>query len=278
MRAKSRESLGPLQRLREAWGEWFLQWRALMATTAPLTSEINQVLRDLVSARDEARLRAHLLGLEARQRLHELEQEIETLERRLSTRGEWVAEHVVATAHGLTRAIIELVGPRPDQEPARVRDVMTRQVVSCRESDSLNRAAQSMWDADCGALPVVSEQDKLVGMITDRDICMAAYTRGKPLAELAVSGTMSTHLVTCRPSDTLPAIMELMAEQQIRRIPVIEDDGRLVGIVSLADLALLAQAPSTHSHEARSRLSGVLAGISEPPPAPAAQPNGVGPS
>jgi CBS-domain-containing membrane protein len=106
---------------------------------------------------------------------------------------------------------------------------------------------------------------------------MAAYTRGRPLAELSVSGTMSTHPVTCRPSDTLPAVMELMAERQIRRVPVVEEDGTLVGIVSLADLALLAQAPTTHSHEARSRLSGVLAGISEPPPR-VAQHDGVGPS
>jgi CBS domain-containing protein len=254
-----------------------VQSGTLMATTAQLTSEINQVLRDLVGARDEARLRAHLLGMEARQRLQDLESEIESFERRLSTRGEWVAEHVIATARGLTRAISDLVGPRSEQDPARVRDVMTRSVVSCRESDSLNRAAQAMWEADCGALPVVNEHDKLVGMITDRDICMAAYTRGKPLAELAVSGAMSTHLATCRPTDTLPAVMERMAQRQIRRVPVVEEDGKLVGIVSLADLALLSQAPSTHSQEARSRLSGVLAGISEPPQ-PGARPNGVGPS
>jgi CBS domain-containing protein len=236
-----------------------------MATTTQLTAEINQVLRDLVSARDEARLRAHLLGMEARQRLADIEQEIEAFERRLSARGEWVAEHVIATARGLTRAISDLMAPRSDQEPARVRDVMTHQVVSCRESDSLNRAAQAMWEADCGALPVVDEQNRVVGMITDRDICMAAYTRGLPLAELSVSGAMSTRPVTCRPTDTLPAVMQRMAERQIRRIPVVEDDATLVGIVSLADLALLAQAPSSQSHEARSRLSGVLAGISEPP-------------
>jgi CBS domain-containing protein len=251
--------------------------RAAMATTTRLTAEINQVLRDLVSARDEARLRAHLLGMEARQRLADLEREIESFELRLSSRGEWVAEHVIATARGLTRAVGDLVAPRSDQEPARVRDVMTRQVVTCRESDSLNRAAQSMWDADCGALPVVGEHDKLLGMITDRDICMAAYMRGKPLTELTVSGTMSTHPVTCRPTDTLPTVMELMAERQIRRVPVVDDQGTLAGIVSLADLALLSQAPSTHSQEARSRLSGVLAGISEPPHA-AAEPNGAGPS
>jgi CBS domain-containing protein len=257
--------------------EWFVQRGVAMATTSQLTSEINQVLRELVSTRDEARLRAHLLGMDARQRLGDLEREIETFERRLSARGEWVAEHVIATARGLTRAISDLLGPRSDQEPARVRDAMTRDVVTCYESDSLNRAAQLMWDADCGALPVVSAEGKLIGMLTDRDICMAAYTRGKPLAELPVSGTMSTGLATCRPSDTLQSVMDLMSARQVRRMPVVDDDGRLVGILSLADLALLAQAPTTHSQEARTWLSGVLAGISEPPRATGRN-GGVGPS
>lgn len=235
-----------------------------MGTTAELTKEINQVLRELVKARDEGRLRAHLLGMDARQRLNDLEQEIETFERRLSSRGEWVAEHVIATARGLTRALSELIGQRHDQEPTRVRDVMTRDVVSCQQFDSLNRAAQLMWDEDVGALPIVDQDGKLVGMLTDRDICMSAYTRGQPLTELGVSSAMSRQLHTCKPSDTLRSAMELMSKQQIRRVPVIDDSGKLIGIVSLADLALLAQAPSPQSQEARIWVPGVLAGISEP--------------
>jgi CBS-domain-containing membrane protein len=102
-------------------------------------------------------------------------------------------------------------------------------------------------------------------MLTDRDICMAAYTRGRPLTELPVSGAMSTRLHTCRAGDTLRSVLELMSARQIRRVPVVDDDRKLLGIVSLADVALLAQAPSTHSQEARAWLTGVLAGISEPP-------------
>jgi CBS domain-containing protein len=234
-----------------------------MGTTSQLTKEINQVLRELVGARDEARMRAHLLGMDARRRLNDLEQEIESFERKLSSRGEWVAEHVIASARGLTHAIGELIGPRQQQAAVHVRDVMSREPVAVQPSDSLNRAAQLMWEADCGAVPVVDATGQLVGMLTDRDVCMAAYTRGLALHELSVSGAMSTNLFTCRQGDTLRSVMELMTTQQIRRVPVV-DDGKLVGIVSLADVALLAQAPQSESHEARVWVPGVLAGISQP--------------
>jgi CBS-domain-containing membrane protein len=233
-----------------------------MGTAGQISQEINQVLRELVTARDEARVRAHLLGMDARRRLGDLEQEIETFERKLSARGDWVAEHVVATARGLTRAIADVVGSRGEQELTRVRDIMTRSVVSCSPSDNLNRSAQLMWEGDCGALPVIDSEGQLLGMITDRDICMAAYTRGRPLSEVRVADVMSTGLITCRPTDSLRSVMDAMATHQVRRIPVV-DDGRLVGIVSLADVARMAQAPSIESREARTWVPGVLAGISE---------------
>lgn len=236
-----------------------------MGTTSQLTKEINQVLRELVSARDEARVRAHLLGMDARRRLSDLEQEIETFERKLSARGEWVAEQVIATARGLTHAIGELVGPRPEKELAHVRDVMSRDPVTVQPSDNLSRAAQLMWEADCGSVPVVDGQGNLLGMLTDRDVCMSAYTRGLALHDLSVSGAMSTNLFTCKASDTLRSVMQLMGTQQIRRVPVLDDQGKLVGIVSLADVALLAQAPQSESREARVWVPGVLAGISERP-------------
>jgi CBS domain-containing protein len=235
-----------------------------MGISSELTQEINHVLQDLVRARDDARIRAHLLGMEARQRFGDLEREIENFERKLSTRGGWVAEHVVATARGLTRAVVDVIAPVGEQTPARVLDAMTRAVVTCRPHESLSRAAQVMWDADCGAVPIVDEEGRLVGMLTDRDICMAAYTRGLPLSELSVSSVMSTSLHSCKPGDSLRSLMDAMAEHQVRRVPVVEEDGKLVGIVSLADVARLAQAPSAVSEEARVWVPGVLAGISEP--------------
>jgi len=235
-----------------------------MGTTSQLSREIKQVLRDLVAARDEARLRTHLLNLETRERLTDIEREIESFERKLSVRGDWIAEHVIATARGLTRAITDLMAPRHDQEPTRVRDVMTREPRTCMPSDPLNQVAQQLWEGDCGALPVIDHDRHVVGMITDRDVCMAAYTKGLPLSQISVSSAMSSGVYTCRPGDSLRSIMDLMSTHQVRRLPVVDEQGRLVGIVSLADVARLGQAPTLLSHEARVWMPGVLAGISEP--------------
>jgi CBS domain-containing protein len=234
-----------------------------MGITGELTQEINQVLRDLVAARDDARVRAHLLGMEARQKLGDLEDEIQTLEHKLSARGEWVAEQVVATARGLTHAVGELLAPVQGQPPARAEDVMTRAVATCFAADPLTRPAQLMWESDCGAIPVVSHDGKLIGMITDRDICMAAYTRGRPLSELSVSSVMSSALYTCKPTDSLRSLMDTMTSQQIRRVPVVDEAGLVLGIVSLADVARLSQAPTALSNETRIGVPGLLAGISE---------------
>jgi CBS domain-containing protein len=235
-----------------------------MATTSQVTREINQVLRELVGARDEARLRAHLLGLDARRRLADIEVEIEGFERKLSARGDRISEQVLSTARGLTRAITDVLMPRHDQEPTRVRDVMSRQPRTCFPSDSLNTAAQQMWEGDCGALPVVDHAGRVVGMLTDRDICMAAYTRGQPLAEISVSSVMSASVCSCRPGDSLRSLMDTMVANQVRRVPVVDDTQHVVGIVSLSDIARLSQLPSLLSHEARVWVPGVLAGISEP--------------
>jgi CBS domain-containing protein len=235
-----------------------------MGITGELTHEINQVLKDLLKARDDARVRAHLLGMEARQKLGDLEREIESLERKLSSRGEWVAEQALATARGLTRAVADLIAPVQAHTAARVQDAMTRNVVTCKPGDTLNRAAQLMWEADCGAVPIVDENDTLIGMLTDRDICMAAYTRGVPLSELPVTSAMSTKPHSCRATESLRSLMDLMAKCQVRRVPVVDDAGHVVGIVSLADVARLAQAPSVVSNETRIWVPSVLAGISEP--------------
>lgn len=235
-----------------------------MGTSGNMTEEIKEVLRELATVRDDARVRAHLLTQEARQRLGRFEGEIESLEHRLAARGEWVAEQVVATARSLTHGISELVAPRSEEEPTRARDVMSREVLTCRTFDSLHRAAQIMWDANCGSVPVLDDQGKLVGMITDRDALMAAYTRGLPLADLNVMGCMSTTLYTCKAEDKLRDVMEVMSTHQVRRVPVVADDGGLVGIVAIADVARLAEAPTPRSHEARAWMSGVLARISEP--------------
>ena len=235
-----------------------------MGTSNRIAQQISLALRDLVAVRDEARLRMHLLSLEGRQRLSELEVEVAGFESQLSARGDWVAEHVVAGARELSQGLVDLLDTSRKPGTTRVRDVMQRDVATCHSWDTLNRAAQLMWEADCGAVPVVDEQGKLAGMLTDRDVCMAAYTRGLALSELSVQNAMSEHPFSCTPEQPLTALLGLMTTHQVRRVPVVSEGGRLVGIVSLADVARLAQAPSAESVEARSWVPGVLASISEP--------------
>jgi CBS domain-containing protein len=107
--------------------------------------------------------------------------------------------------------------------------------------DNLASAASRMWDCDIGCLPVVDAAGAVVGMVTDRDICMAALTRGQPLRDIPVSVAMAKEVLSCPPDATLIEAEEIMRAGQVRRLPVIDSDGCLVGIVSLNDLARLAE-------------------------------------
>ena len=118
-----------------------------------------------------------------------------------------------------------------------VGQVMTRMVCSCQRSDSLNRAAQIMWENDCGCVPVEDADGKAIAMITDRDICMAAYTQGLPLTQISVGSAASRTLHCVVESDTLARAELLMQRHRIRRLPVVDGDGRPVGILSMNDLA-----------------------------------------
>jgi CBS domain-containing protein len=119
----------------------------------------------------------------------------------------------------------------------KVRELMTAEAKACSLSDTLNRAAQLMWENDCGAIPVVDEELRVIGMVTDRDICMAAYTQGVPLKQSRVASAMSKGAYTCLLGDDIAAAEKLMRECQVRRIPVVDDEGRLAGIISLSDVA-----------------------------------------
>jgi CBS domain-containing protein len=117
----------------------------------------------------------------------------------------------------------------------KIQEVMSRNVFVCGPEDSLSQAAQRMWDGDCGCVPVLDGSGSVCGMITDRDICMAAYTQGLPLHQIQVRSAMSPQLHCCRPEDTIEHAQALMQRHRVRRAPVVDGD-RLVGIVSLGDL------------------------------------------
>lgn len=119
----------------------------------------------------------------------------------------------------------------------KVVELMTRAVVSVRAHDSLGAAARLMWDHDCGAVPVLDDADRVVGMLTDRDICMATWSRDRSPWQIQASEAMSRELFHCSPNDTIAAVENLLREKQLRRMPVLDHKGELVGILSLADIA-----------------------------------------
>lgn len=119
----------------------------------------------------------------------------------------------------------------------KVKDVMTTNVSTCFMSDSLAKAAQLMWDHDCGCVPVLNEHGRVVGMLTDRDICMAAFFQAVSISGINVSAVMSRQLFHCISTDDLSAAETIMHEKKVRRLPVLNDEGRLVGLISLSDIA-----------------------------------------
>jgi CBS domain-containing protein len=142
----------------------------------------------------------------------------------------------------------------------KVSKLMRPDVITCRTIDSLERAAQLMWDHDIGCVPVIDENGRVAGMITDRDICMAAYTRGAPLRAIPVVSTMARDVYSCGPDDDLASVEREMGRHQIRRMPVIDAHGQPIGIVSLNDIARASQgANSVSMKEVATTLAAICA-------------------
>jgi CBS domain-containing protein len=139
--------------------------------------------------------------------------------------------------------------------------LMTRDVATCRASETLAEAADQMRDRDVGALPVLDDTGRVVGMITDRDICMTALEREEPLRAIPVAAAMSGAVVTCDCDDDLAIAEARMADHQLRRIPVVDDQGYPLGIVSLNDLA---RAIALRSEISTGEVAATLAAVCSP--------------
>jgi CBS domain-containing protein len=141
-----------------------------------------------------------------------------------------------------------------------VSSLMKESPATCSPADTLRRAAEILWQCDCGMVPVVEGDARLVGVITDRDICMASFFKGESVSAIDVGSTMSKNVITAKPDDSIDSVVHLMIEKQVRRVPIVENE-RLVGIVSLADIARLVKA--TESVSAYRALAQLLAALSE---------------
>jgi CBS domain-containing protein len=159
----------------------------------------------------------------------------------------------------------------------KVKDVMIKEVKTCRVGESVNTAAKLMWDHACGCAPVLDDSSKVAGIITDRDICMAAYTQGKPLQDIPVRSAMSKVVRYCAPQDTLIMAENIMKTNQVRRLPVLDDAGNLVGIISLDDIAREArcQREAMIRDVNEAEVGKTLAGICDKKPGEAAKARGT---
>jgi CBS domain-containing protein len=124
----------------------------------------------------------------------------------------------------------------------KVQDVMTRDVRTCRPDTNLAEAVREMWEADCGVLPVVGDEGHVVGLITDRDICVALATKGRTADRVAVREVARGHVYTCLETDATTTALKTMQEQKVRRLPVVDEGGHLRGMLSLNDIVTHAGA------------------------------------
>jgi CBS domain-containing protein len=136
-----------------------------------------------------------------------------------------------------------------------IRDIMTRNVECVWPDDTLQEAALKMKDLDVGPLPVC-DYDHVVGMLTDRDITVRAVAEGRDPRSTRVRDVMTRNVVSCSEDDAVEEAARLMQERQIRRLLVLDSDKRLIGIVSLGDLAAEAEDPY--------RMAEVLQDVSVP--------------
>lgn len=123
----------------------------------------------------------------------------------------------------------------------KVKDVMTAGAKACMPETSLAEAASLMWENDCGALPVLDVEGKVIGMITDRDICFGATTKNRVPSEIAVGEVFTGKVFACGPDDDVRDALKTMRRERVRRLPVVGEERTLEGVVSMNDVVLRAE-------------------------------------
>jgi CBS domain-containing protein len=123
----------------------------------------------------------------------------------------------------------------------KVRDLMTTNAVSCRSETNLAAVGALMWEHDCGFIPVVDEMEKVTGVITDRDLCIALTTRDRQPSYITAREVTTSPAFVCSPDDDVQTALRTMSQEKLHRLPVVNSEGGLVGILSINDVVLRAE-------------------------------------
>ena len=124
-------------------------------------------------------------------------------------------------------------------------EVMTKNPVCCLPNDTVAKVAQLMQRDNIGSIPVIEDEQtqKLAGIVTDRDLVMKVIAKGQDAKSTKVEAVMTRQVVTCRAEDDLQKALDAMAKHQLRRIPIVDNDNRIVGIIAQADVATRLNQP-----------------------------------
>ena len=144
----------------------------------------------------------------------------------------------------------------------RIRELMSQPVVTCQADCTADVPARLMWEFDCGVIPLVDQNGRLTGIVTDRDLCMAALMQGKPLYEISCESVMTRDVMSCAAEDGIEVAESHMRDGKVRRVPVIDEDHHPIGVVSMNDLARLAS--GTKRSVVDRELVRTLATVSQP--------------
>src|SRR5215472_3101523 len=120
----------------------------------------------------------------------------------------------------------------------KVKDVMMRTAASCTPETNVGAAVEILWNRNCGILPVVDSRQKVIAVVTDRDLCIALGTRNCLPGEITVGQVASGKLFTCKSEDQVRSALATMGETKVRRLPVVNAEGRLEGILSMDDIVV----------------------------------------
>ncbi len=132
-----------------------------------------------------------------------------------------------------------------------VREIMVASPRACDPEMNCAEAAEHLWAAGCGALPVIDRDRKVIGIVTDRDICIALGTRNRRASELQIRDVMTENVATCRSNDDIHDALKVMHDRKVRRLPVTDGAGKLEGMLCASDLLVHAR----HDDGSRPELS-----------------------